>query len=159
MCHPSDPSLSHLLGQRVLLRTQYGSIRYVGKLINNPKAGDDIWLGIEWDEDGQKGKHSGMVDGIRYFTCEFHRSSPHHESGETQCCSFIRYGKIQIGGVTLREAVIEKYRPDDLMSETEKEKMKEIEQEDIYVNTDKKGMKKIQVLGQEKSYKWRSDVR
>jgi len=48
----------------VHLRTQYGSIRYVGKLINNPKAGDDIWLGIEWDEESQKGKHSGMVDGV-----------------------------------------------------------------------------------------------
>ena len=26
-----------------------GSIRYVGKILNNPKAGDDIWLGVEWD--------------------------------------------------------------------------------------------------------------
>lgn len=49
--------------------------------------------------------------------------------------------------MTLREAVIEKYRPDDLLSEAEREKIKEIEQEDIYVNTDKKGMKKIEVLG------------
>ena len=31
--------------------------------------------------------------------------------------------------------------------------------EELYVNTDKKGMKKIEVLGQEKSYGWRSDVR
>ncbi len=37
--------------------------------------------------------------------------------------------------------------------------MKAIEEEDIYVNTDKKGMKKIEVLGQEKSYKWRSDIK
>ena len=37
--------------------------------------------------------------------------------------------------------------------------MKEKEDEDLYVNTDKKGMKKIQILGQEKSYKWRQDVR
>ena len=27
----------------------YGSIRYAGKLLNNPKAGDSIWLGVEWD--------------------------------------------------------------------------------------------------------------
>ncbi len=49
----------------------------------------------------------------------------------------------------MREALIEKYRPDDLLTEEEKEKMKQIESEDIYVNTDKKGMKKIEVLGQD----------
>jgi dynactin complex subunit len=143
----------------VLLRSQYGSIRYAGRLLNNPKAGDDIWLGIEWDEEGQKGKHSGLVDGVQYFTCEFHTNSPAFPAGDTQCCSFIRYGKVQIGGVTLKEAVIDKYRPDDMMSAEEKVRLKAIEQEDIYVNTDKKGMKKIEVLGQDKSYKWRSDVK
>ena len=59
----------------------------------------------------------------------------------------------------MKEAVIDKYRPDDMMSAGEKERLKAIEQEDIYVNTDKKGMKKIEVLGQDKSYKWRSDVK
>jgi len=59
----------------------------------------------------------------------------------------------------LKEAVIDKYRPDDMMSAEDKERLKAIEQEDIYVNTDKKGMKKIEVLGQDKSYKWRSDVK
>lgn len=59
----------------------------------------------------------------------------------------------------MKEAVIDKYRPDDMMSAEDKERLKAIEQEDIYVNTDKKGMKKIEVLGQDKSYKWRSDVK
>jgi hypothetical protein len=59
----------------------------------------------------------------------------------------------------LKEAVIDKYRPEDMMSAEDKERLKAIEQEDIYVNTDKKGMKKIEVLGQDKSYKWRSDVK
>jgi hypothetical protein len=36
----------------VHIKNHTGSILYVGKLINNPKAGDDIWLGIEWDEEG-----------------------------------------------------------------------------------------------------------
>lgn len=75
-----------------------GSIKFAGRLLNNPKAGTDIWLGIEWDEEGQQGKHSGTVDGVSYFGCEFHKGSPNFESGNTQCCSFIRYGKIQIGG-------------------------------------------------------------
>jgi dynactin complex subunit len=49
-------------------------------LKNNPKAGTDIWLGIEWDEEGQ-GKHNGTVDGVKYFECEFHRDSPNFELG------------------------------------------------------------------------------
>lgn len=83
-----------------------------------------------------------MVDSVQYFTCEFHKANPGYPH-QTQCCSFIRHGKVQIGGVTLREAVIEKYRPDDMLSNEEKERLRAIEQEDIYVNTDKKGMKKI----------------
>jgi hypothetical protein len=43
--------------------------------------------------------------------------------GQTNCCSFVRYGKIQIGGVTMREAIIEKYRPLDMMNEEEKERL------------------------------------
>jgi hypothetical protein len=45
------------------------------------------------------------------------------------------------------------------MTEEEKERIKEVEEQDLYVNTDKKGMKKIEILGQEKSYGWRSDIR
>ena len=54
------------VGQRVDQKQKFGTIRYCGKLINNPKAGDDIWLGIEWDEAGS-GKNSGAVDGYQYF--------------------------------------------------------------------------------------------
>lgn len=103
------------MGQRVFLRTIFGSIKYAGQLLNNPKAGSDIWLGIEWDEEGQ-GKHAGSVDGVTYFKCEFHLNSPQYEMQQTNCCSFIRHGKIQIGGCTFQEAIIEKYRPDDLSS-------------------------------------------
>ena len=38
-----------LIGKRVELRGKLGSIRYFGKLRNNAKAGDALWLGIEWD--------------------------------------------------------------------------------------------------------------
>jgi dynactin complex subunit len=48
----SNPEYSDLIGQRVTLRSQVGSIRYLGKLKNNPKAGEDLWVGIEWDEEG-----------------------------------------------------------------------------------------------------------
>ena len=158
-CNPlSHSDYTDLVGQRVVLRQHLGSIRYAGQLLNNPKAGTDIWLGIEWDEEGQ-GKHMGTVDGVTYFSCEFHLNSPSYESSQTNCCSFIRHGKIQIGGITIREALIEKYRPDDILTEDEKERLKVIESEDLYVNTDKKGMKKIEVLGQDMSYQWRSDIK
>jgi len=136
----SDPSLTHLLGQRVQLRQSHGSIRYVGQLVNNPKAGTDVWLGIEWDDEAV-GKHQGTVDGVTYFTCQFHQNSPNY--GMTHCGSFVRHGKIAIGGQTLREALIEKYRPDDMMTAEEKERLKKAESEELYVNTDKSGMKKI----------------
>jgi len=52
----------------------------------------------------------------------------------------------------LRDAIIEKYRPEDMISEEERERLKKLEEEELYVNTDKKGMKKIEVLGADMSY-------
>ena len=109
-----------LIGQRVELRGKLGSIRYFGKLQNNPKAGDALWLGIEWD-DMNAGKHNGTVDGVKYFEPEFHTTTPEHADGTIKSCSFIRYGKIDIGGVTLPEAILQRYKPENMMSEEEKE--------------------------------------
>jgi len=66
----------------------------------------------------------GTVDEVKYFECEFHKNSPKYSLGESNCCSFIRYGKIQIGGTTFKEALIERYRPDDILSQDEKERLK-----------------------------------
>ena len=60
------------------------------------------------------------MDGIRYFTCHFHIHSANFEINQTNYGSFIRYGKIQIGGISVREAILEKYRPGDMMTEEEK---------------------------------------
>ena len=72
------PEHAHLLGQRIGIKNNnqrehllyentfmksnqhVGSIRFVGKLINNPKAGDSVWIGVEWDLEaihGGPGKH------------------------------------------------------------------------------------------------------
>jgi dynactin complex subunit len=77
-----------------------GCIRYVGKILNNPKAGDDIWLGMEWDLDkmqGGPGLHNGTVDGITYF-------KPELNFGE-KTCSFLRMNKVEVGGITIMEAI------------------------------------------------------
>lgn len=108
-----------LIGQRVELRGKVGSIRFFGKLRNNPKAGDALWLGIEWD-DLKAGKHGGTVDGETYFECEFHVCTPEYASGDTQCCSFIRFGKIDIGGIPFSDAIMQRYKPDKMKTEAEK---------------------------------------
>lgn len=59
----------------------------------------------------------------------------------------------------MREAIIDKYRPDDMINSEERENLKKKELEELYVNTDAKGMKKIEVLGADQSYEWRSDIR
>jgi dynactin complex subunit len=66
MVEATIEEVDSVIGQRVESQGKFGSIRYLGKLTNNPKAGDDLWLGIEWDEEGQ-GKHNGTVDGFKYF--------------------------------------------------------------------------------------------
>ena len=95
------------------LRGKLGSIRYFGQLRNNPKAGTSNWLGIEWD-DTSSGKHNGTVDGEIYFTPEF-------DAAATQSCSFIRHGKIDIGGEDFKKALMQRYKPENMMSEEEKE--------------------------------------
>jgi len=92
------------------LYTQHvGSIRYVGKVLNNPKAGDALWLGVEWDfeaELGGPGKHYGEVDGIRYF------SPQHHLNSDAKCASFVRLNKVKIGGKNIIQVVKDKYLDD-----------------------------------------------
>lgn len=135
------------------LKLKYGTIRYFGKLVNNAKAGDDLWLGIEWDEEGT-GKNNGTVDGHTYFV-------PYvNSSAERPSCSFLRYGKIKIGGIDIREAIIQKYQPNDTLTDEEKKVQWQKEQADLYVKTDKAGgMKKIEIYGFEQSYNQRADLK
>ena len=89
-----------------------GSIRFVGKLINNPKAGDSIWIGVEWDfdaESGGPGKHQGVVDGIQYFDCQFHNHTELYKLGLSKSCSFLRHGKCVIGGIDFATAIKETF--------------------------------------------------
>ena len=76
----------------------------MGKILNNPKAGDSIWIGVEWDlesHQGGPGTHQGVVNGIKYFEPLFHKNTPLYLAGESKCCSFVRHGKVTIGGITI----------------------------------------------------------
>lgn len=76
-----------------------------------------------------------------------------HAHSDEPCCSFLRYGKVRLGGQTFEEALLQKYKPESMLSDEELKANKEREQADLYVNTDKKGgMKKIEILGMEQSY-------
>ena len=108
---PTLPEYQDLLGQRIGIKKanagpnneqHVGSIRFVGKLINNPKAGDNIWIGVEWDNDaaeGGPGKHQGTVDGVKYFDCQFHDHTEEYKQGLSKVASFVRHGKCTIGGI------------------------------------------------------------
>ena len=50
------------VSERVSVKGELATIRWVGSL--EGRAGD--WIGLEWDNP-TRGKHSGEVDGIKYF--------------------------------------------------------------------------------------------
>lgn len=52
------------LDTRFALSGYIGTIRYVGEV----EGTSGVWLGVEWD-DSNRGKHDGIKDGKRYFTC------------------------------------------------------------------------------------------
>ena len=113
-----------------------GSIRYVGKIFNNPKAGNDNWIGVEWDlesHQGGPGKHQGVVDGYKYFECEFHKGSDLWKAGQSKSCSFVRYGKVKIGGVTIEQAIKEQYLQDEEKDQETLEAERKKQAEALYV--------------------------
>ena len=57
-------SSEHHLGQRLSLKNQLCTVRYVGPVAEKPGT----WLGVEWD-DPKRGKHNGIHNGVEYFKC------------------------------------------------------------------------------------------
>ena len=52
------------VGTRIVYSGHVGTIRFVGQ-VGGTKG---TWFGVEWD-DPKRGKHDGVKDGKRYFTC------------------------------------------------------------------------------------------
>ena len=52
----------------------------------------------------------------------------------------------------MEEAVLNRYKPESMMTEEEKVRERKKVQEDLYVNTNAKGMKKIEMVGFDKAY-------
>jgi tubulin-specific chaperone E len=53
-------------GTRLRVSGNLGTVKFAGSVENTT----GIWLGVEWD-DPQRGKHDGVKDGKRYFTCRY----------------------------------------------------------------------------------------
>ena len=51
-------------GTRISHSGSIGTVRYVGPVDGT----NGVWLGVEWD-DPKRGKHDGVKDGRRYFSC------------------------------------------------------------------------------------------
>lgn len=54
------------VGSRFIKDSHKGTVLFVGEV--PPTKG--LWLGVEWD-DAERGKHDGLHDDKRYFTCRY----------------------------------------------------------------------------------------
>jgi tubulin-specific chaperone E len=52
------------VGTRLNFNGHIGTVKYVG----NVEGTKGVWLGVEWDNP-ERGKHDGVKDAKRYFTC------------------------------------------------------------------------------------------
>ncbi|CAG8480640.1 10838_t:CDS:10 [Acaulospora morrowiae] len=84
-----------LLKKRILIEDQFATVRYVGPV---PPRGE--WIGVEWDN-ASRGKHDGVHDQVRYFTCSVPNSG-----------SFIRFSPKIDTGRSFVSAIVERYIED-----------------------------------------------
>ncbi|KAG5735258.1 Tubulin-specific chaperone E, partial [Termitomyces sp. T112] len=82
-----------MISPRINLAGYLGTVRYTGPV----EGTSGTWLGIEWD-DHTRGKHDGVNDGKRYFTCRVPNSG-----------SFIRPSPNVSYGRSFLEALTSKY--------------------------------------------------
>ncbi|KAG8626240.1 hypothetical protein KVT40_005185 [Elsinoe batatas] len=83
------------VGQRLSVRGELGTIRYIGSIQGKPGT----FIGIEWDLP-DRGKHDGSHEGKRYFTCR---------SRSDKCASFLKSSTPSNPPQTLHTAVERKY--------------------------------------------------
>ncbi|KAI0672908.1 hypothetical protein C8Q78DRAFT_1187012 [Trametes maxima] len=81
------------IGTRLSHAGTLGTVRFVGPVDGT----QGVWLGVEWD-DPRRGKHDGVKDGKRYFTCLIPNAG-----------SFIRPSPTVAYGVTFLSALSAKY--------------------------------------------------
>ncbi|KAI7888706.1 CAP Gly-rich domain-containing protein [Mucor mucedo] len=86
------------VGARIQIGKDRATVMYTGTV----EGTTGEWLGIEWD-DPTRGKHDGLHQGTRYFSCR------HAKSG-----SFVRYhAQKVVTGTTFMKALKERYTTED----------------------------------------------
>ncbi|KAJ3822625.1 hypothetical protein F5880DRAFT_1613617 [Lentinula raphanica] len=85
-----------LVGDRISYSGHLGTVRFAGNVENT----SGLWLGIEWDDPG-RGKHDGVKDGKRYFSCRIPNAG-----------SFIRPSNQVLRGISFLQALKAKYIED-----------------------------------------------
>ncbi|KXT06001.1 hypothetical protein AC579_6047 [Pseudocercospora musae] len=91
--------MEHYVGQRLSLKGQICTVRYVGQVEGKPGE----WLGVEWD-DAARGKHNGTHEGKQYFKCR---------TSSSTAASFLRPNQQWDRRRTFYQALREKYMPED----------------------------------------------
>lgn len=85
-----------MLGRRINYQGYNGTIRYEGPILHEDR-GDEVWVGVEWD-DVTRGRHNGTLKDVVYF-----RTKNDQPSG-----SLLKREKI-ITGVNILDAIFLKY--------------------------------------------------
>jgi hypothetical protein len=134
-CHENIEA-SIFLNKRVEVAEHVGTVKYIGKL-QHTKGGDEVWVGIEWD-DPERGKHNGTVDDFCYF------KTLHPTSG-----SLIKFNKVNLG-LTFLDACKYKYNFEE-QDEIYAFLNKNIEN-NLFIQANKKKIN-IEIVGKEKANK------
>ncbi|KAH9323023.1 hypothetical protein KI387_017662 [Taxus chinensis] len=97
-----------------------GAVKYLGPV----QGYEGIWAGVDWD-DGE-GRHSGIVNGVRYFDAAGEKSA-----------SFVRLHSLS-KGITFLEALLRRYKGDSISKE---------EQDEMYVLSSSQKRVSIELVG------------
>ncbi|KAI0636670.1 hypothetical protein C8Q77DRAFT_1050282 [Trametes polyzona] len=96
------------IGARLSHSGYLGTVRFVGPVDGT----QGVWLGVEWD-DPKRGKHDGIKDGKRYFTClvpnsgSFIRPSPNISYGVSFLAALsAKYIEVPHGGEASEKVIL-----------------------------------------------------
>eukprot|EP00210_Caulerpa_lentillifera_P006897 g6594.t1 len=117
------------IGDRIQLSDFRGTVRFIGSVQNQSGR----WIGIDWD-DVSRGKHNGVIKGVRYFQTD----------GDLPSASFVPYEKLQ-NGVSLVSAIQARYTGLQLTADDS-----DYDDEEMFVSTTSNKSKRIELVGKTK---------
>lgn len=98
---PEIPFPENPLYHRVEYQNCFGTVKYCGKLQHTAEKNDQIWLGVEWDDE-TRGKHNGTVENFVYFQTKNNKNSG----------SLLKVERANFG-IEILDGIISKYFKED----------------------------------------------